>query len=392
MKRYGLIGEKLSHSYSIEIHNLIGEYEYKLYEVSPDKLDAFLSENDLSGFNVTIPYKEAVIPYCRIISERAQAIGSVNTMVKLPDGGYYGDNTDYAGFEALLKKANGHRSGKALVLGSGGACKAVCAVLKNLGIDHHIVSRTGSTNYKNAHLIHSDARLIINTTPVGMYPENLKSPIDLRLFQKVDTVIDLIYNPNKTALILQAEELGINAFGGLTMLVGQAVAAARIWSGKELQPNTEKIESRILETKLNTILIGMPGSGKTTIGRKISAAKGLPFIDLDEEIEKAVGMKITDIFRNKGEEYFRDKESELLEIFSKSSGLVISTGGGVVLREKNRKMIKQNSRVLMVDCPLELLETYGRPLSQTTGVEKLWEERKDLYYSLADDFVSLSGR
>ena len=367
-RKFGLLGRRLGHSLSPEIHSLLGDYEYRLYEVEPEYLSSFIEGTDLDGFNVTIPYKESVLPLCRDLTPRAASIGSVNTMKRLPGGGFLGDNTDYTGFALLLDSVWGKESlsdEEVLVLGSGGASKAVCAVLKDRGASVRIVSRSGDLNYTNVFEKAPGCRLIVNTTPVGMYPDEGQSPLDLRPFANLEAVIDIIYNPEKTALILQAEALGLKAGSGLTMLLGQAAAAD--FGG----------------SKPNIVLIGMPGAGKTTLGRKLAAGFGRVFVDTDDETEKKTGLDIPEIFRLYGEEEFRKIETGILRELSKKEGLVIATGGGIVTRAENREYLS-NTRVVHVRRPLESLPSDGRPLSVKKGVEQLWKERKDFYEGWSD--------
>lgn len=366
--KFGLLGRHLGHSLSPEIHSLLGEYEYRLYEVEPEDLASFINSADLDGFNVTIPYKETVLPLCRDLTPRARAVGSVNTMKRLPGGGFIGDNTDYEGFSLLLDKVWDKEplSGSdVLVLGSGGASKAVCAVLRDRGARVQIVSRTGSLNYKNVCESVPGCRLIVNTTPVGMFPDEGRSPIDLSPFKSLSAVIDIIYNPEKTALLLQAESLGLRTGGGMTMLIAQAGAAG------------------FSESEPNIVLIGMPGAGKTSFGKMLAEALGRNFFDTDEEIEKKTGMSIPEIFRIKGEEEFRKTETGVLAGLTRKESLVIATGGGIVTRPENRKYLEK-SRVIHIKRPIKDLPVSGRPLSEAVGVEKLWEERKPLYEDWAD--------
>ena len=381
MKKYGLIGEKLGHSFSPQIHGLLQDYEYRLYEVERDTLSRFMNETDLQGFNVTIPYKQEVIPFCKTLSDRAAAIGSVNTVVRMKDGSFFGDNTDYFGFEYMLKKSGVSVSGKkAIVLGSGGASKTVQAVLKaNNASSVTVVSRTGENNYGNLQL-HKDAVVIVNTTPLGMYPNTGVSPVDLTSFPDCRLVLDLIYNPDKTALILQAKSLGIPAFSGLSMLVAQAKEASDIFTSTRSSDDViASIEKTILSQTMNIALIGMPGCGKTTVGKLLAEMTDREFIGLDEEIEKALGRSIPDVIASEGLEYFRNTETAVLRKISCQSGKVIATGGGVVTIPENKPLLAQNSITVLLERPLKDLESKGRPLSQSKGVEALYNERKDLY-------------
>lgn len=386
MKKYGLIGEKLGHSFSPQIHELIYGYEYKLYELPRAELGDFLKNTELSGFNVTIPYKQDVIPYCNALAPNAEEIGSVNTVIKDSNGNLIGHNTDYFGFEYMLKKSGFSVAGKkVLVLGSGGASKTVQAVLKHQKASEVVViSRNSPNNYDNLPL-HCEAAAIVNTTPIGMYPNTGISPVDLSIFKSCGLVLDLIYNPHKTELILKAEEMGIPAYNGLTMLVAQAKKAGELFTGLTIDDDIiEKTAKQIsLQTK-NIALIGMPGCGKTTIGTKLAEITGRKLIDLDEEIEKALGKPIPEIISEEGLPYFRFHETQALREISKKSGLVISTGGGIVTIPENQRLLKQNSITVLLERALEELVSDGRPLSQAKGVEALYNERKELYLSWCD--------
>jgi shikimate dehydrogenase len=386
VKRFGLLGEKLGHSFSPSIHWMLGTYSYELCEVPPRSLEDFMRDNDLDGFNVTIPYKQEIIKWCSELSERARATGSVNTMIKMSDGSYRGDNTDYEGFLLMMVPIKDKiRGKKALILGSGGASGSVKAVLHDLGADPLItVSRKGPVTY--AHLEnHKDASLIVNATPVGMYPKNGISPIDIERFPECVFVADLIYNPAKTALMLQAERLGIPFRGGLLMLTEQARRASELFTGDHT-PETasymiaEKIER---ETK-NIVLIGMPGCGKTAVGRYIYGLTKRRFVDIDEEIEAGEEKSIPEIFADSGEEYFRKTESEVLAKFCRESGLVIAAGGGVVTTPENKDIIRQNSTVVFIKRKLKDLAISGRPVTKAKGVEQIYSERVGLYESWSD--------
>ncbi|HOP11637.1 MAG TPA: shikimate kinase [Oscillospiraceae bacterium] len=385
MQRFGLIGRTLVHSFSPAIHSQIADYEYKLYPLEPDRVAEFVQTTDLDGFNVTIPYKKDVIPLCKEISVRAKAIGSVNTMLRLPDGGWYGDNTDYDGFTYQLgKDAEALKGKKALVLGSGGSSQTVQKVLNDCEIPFIVVSRSGENNYENISR-HADAELIVNTTPVGMYPHNGTSPVDLSLFPNCRLVLDLIYNPAKTALLLQAESLRIPARNGLSMLVAQGVRAGELFLNKQL-PETliETITDAIRRRTLNVVLIGMPGCGKTTVANLLSELTGRKTADTDDLIRAKAGTEIPEIFAKHGEPYFRTLEAEALREVSKESGLIIATGGGIVKIPANLDLIRQNSVCIFLDTDLSKLDTAGRPLSISTGVEQLYAERLPLYKKWSD--------
>lgn len=392
MKRCGLLGEKLGHSFSPRIHQELGGYEYRLYEKSPQELDVFLKSGDFDGLNVTIPYKQTVIPYCAGLSPRAQAIGSVNTLVRRADGSLWGDNTDYDGFSAMLEQANISLDGKkALVLGSGGASKTVQAVLRDRGASVVVISRSGPDSYDNLDR-HADARLVVNTTPVGMYPKNGAAALDIRRFPRCEAVLDVVYNPARTRLMLDAEACGIPAFGGLLMLVEQARRAAEIFTGNQIDAAvTGRLTAKLARETQNIALIGMPGCGKTTVGRALADLLGRPFYDADEQIETRAGRKIPDIFAQDGEAAFRRLETEVLAELSRQSGAVIATGGGVVTREENRDLLRQNSTIVWLQRDLHSLPLAGRPVSQSRPLDELAAERMPLYRAWSDAAVEVCG-
>ena len=384
-RKYGLLGRKLSHSFSPLIHNMLDDYEYKLYEKESDELDRFLKSTELSGMNVTIPYKKAVIPYCVSLSENAKKLGSVNTLVK-EDDGWHGYNTDYYGFCYMVKKSGIIIKGKkAIVLGSGGASLTVIQALNDLGAKKVIViSRTGENNYENISL-HYDAEIIVNTTPVGMYPDNMACPIKLSDFKKCAGVIDLIYNPIKTKLLLDAKELNIPHINGLSMLVAQAKKSAELFLKKDIcDTKIDIIEKSLEKNAQNIILIGMPGCGKTTTGKMLSEMLGKEFIDCDKEIVKYKNMTIPEIFEKEGEEAFRKAEHEVIKEVSKKTGCIIATGGGCVTREENYPYLKQNGIVFWIKRNVEKLPTDDRPLSKKNNLLKMYEERKPLYEKFCD--------
>ena len=373
MGRFGLIGRALGHSFSPAIHALIGDYEYKLYPLEPEALDGFLRASDGDGFNVTIPYKIDAMKSCRELSERARAIGCVNTVTRLPGGEWRGDNTDWDGFLHLL----------ALVLGSGGASRTVRAVLASCGIPFAVISRSGRDTYATLER-HADAELIVNTTPVGMYPKNGASPVDLRLFPKCRLVLDVIYNPMRTALLLQAEALGLPARGGLAMLAAQAVRAGELFLGRGLPATlADRIAATIARRAGNVALIGMPGCGKTTTAQALGRLTGRPVRDLDQIVAEREGCPIAEIFARRGEAVFRRIETEILADVSKESGIIIATGGGVVTQPRNRPLLRQNGICVWLDRAGEL-PVDGRPLSQSVGVEELRRRRLPLYRAWAD--------
>ncbi len=383
--RCALLGQTLGHSYSPRIHKLFGGYDYTLCPVQPEDLDAFMRKDVFDGLNVTIPYKTAVLPYCSALSPAAAAIGSVNTLVRQSDGSLWGDNTDAAGFFSMLRKSCvDPRGKKTLVLGSGGASRAVCHVLEKAGAGEVIiVSRRGKDNYDTL-FRHRDAAVIVNATPVGMYPDNDASPLSLRDFPACAGVLDLIYNPARTRLLMEAEERGIPHLGGLSMLVAQAAAASALFTGRQVSPEKEAdvLEQIDMEMK-NIILIGMPGSGKTDIGRLLASKLGRPFADSDEAVAAAHG-PIPLIFQREGEAGFRRKETDALRELGRKSGMIIATGGGCVTREENYALLRQNSTLVFLERPVELLAREGRPLSLGGDLAALCELRLPLYRRFAD--------
>lgn len=384
----GLLGRHLTHSYSPQIHRLLGDYKYRLFELEPDDLAVFLEKREFDGLNVTIPYKKAVIPYCDTLSPQAQLLGAVNTIVKTADGRLIGHNTDYYGFSAMLGMSHLSVSGKkALVLGSGGASATVAAVLKENGADVVIISRSGNHNYGNLHL-HRDAALIVNCTPVGMYPNNGISPIDLSLFPKIEGVLDLIYNPAHTALLLDAEKRGIVTQNGLYMLVAQAKESAEWFTDSKI-PDTKisEIYAKLKTQMQNIVLIGMPGCGKSTVGAELAKALKRRFVDTDSLIVQKAAKSIPDIFASKGEVGFRKLETEIMEEVGMQSNLVIATGGGCVTRTENYPLLHQNSTIVWLKRDITLLPTDGRPLSQAQHLEEMYKVRAPLYESFADMIV-----
>ena len=388
----GLLGRKLGHSYSPQIHNLLGDYSYVLFEKEPEELENFLKNGDFSGLNVTIPYKKEVIPYLSELSPTAKKMGCVNTVLRRSDGTLYGHNTDYFGFTSLVRHAGLSVTGKkVLVLGSGGASNTAVAALKDLGANPVVISRSGENNYQNLHR-HTDAAAIVNTTPVGMYPNTGVSPIDLGLFPHLEGVLDVIYNPARTQLLLDAEKLGIPRENGLWMLVAQAKEAAEVFTGGKISDEViEKIYRELSHQMKNIVLIGMPGCGKSTIGTLLAEKLGRTLADADEKIISLAGKSIPDIFAQDGEPTFRNWETKALTELGKQSGLVIATGGGCVTQKRNYPLLHQNGYLVWLERDCSVLPTDGRPLSQANDLGKMYAARKPLYEAFADIRVENTG-
>ena len=392
MRQYGQLGEKLGHSYSPQIHGLLAGYPYTLCEVSPERLPQFLRETSLSGMNVTIPYKKAVIESCADLSEAARKIGSVNTLVRREDG-WYGDNTDYYGFCYMVKASGIPIAGKkVLVLGNGGVSLTVQQALRDLQAGQVVViSRRGEDHYGNLER-HADAAVLVNTTPVGMYPNNGRSVVDLAQFPNLVGVLDLIYNPDRTAFLLQAQERGVACMGGLVMLVAQAKRAAELFTGTAIADcRIDEITRILRQQMLNIVLVGMPGCGKSTVGRQLAELLHRPFVDADEVLAERAGCTITEIFREQGEEAFRALETEVLRDLGKRSGIVLATGGGCVTRMENYPALHQNGRIFWLQRDLGKLPVNGRPLSQSNRLEDLYARRKAAYERFADGIVDNNG-
>ncbi len=394
--QYGLIGERLGHSFSKTIHGMLADYEYELREIAPEDFDAFMQAKDFCAINVTIPYKQKVIPYLDRIDETAKEIGAVNCIVN-KNGALYGYNTDLGGVIGMIRHSHMDLSGKkVLIAGTGGTSNTVYTAAKILGAREILkVSRSkkpGLLTYQEAMTLHKDAEVLINTTPCGMYPDMDGIALSPEPFPNLCAVIDVIFNPLETRLLYEAKKRNIPAVGGLYMLVMQAVLASEIFLDTHYPAETaEQIYRKIKASKENIVLIGMPGCGKTTIGTLLAEALGNPLADTDEEIIASAGMPITEIFQTKGEDHFRDMESEAIRALSQKNGLIIATGGGAILREENVRMLHANGRVFFLNRPLEtLLPTDTRPLSSTfADLKKRYEERLDKYLAAAD--VVLSG-
>lgn len=386
----GLLGRKLGHSYSPQIHRLLGDYEYALYEKEPEELEDFLRDSDWDGINVTMPYKQAVIPYLDSLTSIASEVGAVNTVIRR-DGKLIGTNTDYWGFLSMVAKSGLSPAGKkCLVLGSGGASQVAVSVLKEYGANVVIISRSGDNNYNNLSR-HTDASILVNATPVGMYPNTGVSPADLDLFPHLEGVLDVVYNPARTQLLLNAEKRGITTMNGLWMLIAQAKCAARLFTGSFIGSKIEEIEAIMKARMENIILIGMPGCGKSTVGRLLAEKTGKAFADADVLIEEAAKKTIPQIFAEDGEEAFRDHETKILAQLGKQSGLVIATGGGCVTQERNYPLLHQNGTIFWLQRDLELLPTDGRPLSQANNLADMYAIRKPMYEAFADHIIGNHG-
>ncbi len=385
---YGLIGEKLVHSYSPQIHAQLANYDYQLCPLSREKVDAFMTERSFQGINVTIPYKQTVMPYCDVLTRDAREIGCVNTIVKQRDGTLLGHNTDIAGFIAMLESAHIYVAGKkAVILGSGGTSHTAHVALRRMGArEIEIISRSGPENYDALYQKHFDAQVLVNTTPVGMYPNNGQSPADLSKLPNLQSVVDVIYNPEKTALILEAEKRKLSTVSGLYMLVSQARKAAEMFTGHPIDAEKDaEITAHIKRQMLNLVFIGMPGCGKTTLGQLAAEKLNRTLIDTDAEIERLAGKTIPEIFAQDGEAHFRQLEAQVIRQFSSMQGLVITTGGGAILKEENRLSLRQNARVCHIFRPLDRLAKESRPLSQgPDAIMLLWQQREALYTDTMD--------
>lgn len=388
---YGLIGEKLGHSFSKEIHNQIGNYNYELKEIPKTELEAFIKERNFKGINVTIPYKQDVIPFLDFVDDAAKEIGAVNTVVNR-EGKLFGYNTDFIGLKRLiLSKKIDIEGKKVLILGTGGTSKTATAVAKSLKAGEiFIVSRKESPKtitYEQAVSIHKDANIIINTTPCGMFPKIDETPISLESFEKLECVVDVIYNPLRTQLVLQALEYGINAIGGLYMLFQQAIAAEEYFFEKSVSfDKVEKIFKKIESDKKNIVLVGMPGCGKSTVGKKLASELNREYFDTDELITKKYGKTPADIICEKGEKAFRDIEAQICAEISMKQNVVISTGGGAVLRSENIFNLKKNGTVFFIDRNIDKIKPTGnRPLSDSRKkLEEVYKVRYPIYTKCAD--------
>lgn len=394
---YGLIGEHLPHSFSREVHERFGAYAYGLCELVPEEVAPFLEKRDFLGINVTIPYKQSVIPHLDEIDPSAEAVGAVNT-VKNENGRLIGYNTDVEGMRAALAHYGISLKGKCvLILGTGGTSLTARAVAAQEGAKEILVcGRTGGNGiltYEEAYERAREVECILNTTPVGMYPIPDACPIELSRFPHLSGVFDAIYNPLRTDLVLSARERGIPAGGGLYMLVAQAVAAYGIFLGKEApRALTERIFHELLTEKENAVLIGMPGCGKSTVGARLAELLGRKLYDTDREVIRADGREIPRIFEEEGEQGFREKESRAIAALARETGGVIATGGGAVLREENIRALKRNGRLLFLDRPLSLIHpTADRPTaSDREALLGRYNERYPIYRRVADCRIDAS--
>ena len=396
---YGLLGRRLGHSWSVPIHAACGCGGYRLIELEPPELEAFLRREDIGGLNVTIPYKREVLQYCDVIDPAARAIGSVNTLVRQggsPAGGgkLYGYNTDIDGFLYMLRRADISLAGKkVLILGSGGASLTAQAAARQEGAEQIVVvSRSGPDNYENLPERHADAGVLINTTPVGMYPGCGVAPVEISLFPRLTGVLDVVYNPLRTALLMEAEARGIPASCGLPMLAAQAWRAAELFTGEDIpESRLEAAHADLLRQVRNVVLIGMPGCGKSTVGRALARRLGKEFLDLDQLVVEEARKSIPAIFAQEGEEAFRAMESRIVRRAGGRTGCVISTGGGVVTRRENYAPLHQNGVIVHLTRSLDLLPKAGRPVSQRTDLAALWRQREGLYRAFADAEADNNG-
>ena len=387
---YGLIGRTLKHSYSVQIHRALGNDNYALYELEPEALAAFLAREDIGGVNVTIPYKRDVMEFCDALDETAREIGSVNTIIRGADGKRTGYNTDAYGLTYMASRAGISFAGKKVVIfGSGGASLTAQYVARTSEASEIVVvSRGGTDNYDNL-IRHADAQILINTTPVGMYPHTGELPVDPAVFPACEGVLELVYNPRKTALAFRAEELNLPCADGLSMLVAQAKAAEELFFARAIpEAENERILRLLRRSTLNIVLIGMPGSGKSTIGAALAQLSGRTLIDLDEQIVLAAEKTIPEIFAESGEAAFRALEREQAQRWGRESGLILVTGGGVVKDERNFQALRQNGRVYQITRDLALLPREGRPLSLTTDMETMQRERAPLYARFRDASIT----
>lgn len=396
--KYGLIGEHLTHSFSKVIHEQIGDYVYEIKEIEPQNVDAFMRARDFCAINVTIPYKETVIPYLDYIDPSAKKIGAVNTVVN-KNGKLYGYNTDYFGMMALVSKIGlDIKDKKVLVIGTGGTSKTATAVINDLGAKEIIyvsnIEVAGALSYDEVYKSHTDAQIIFNTSPVGMYPKNGGIPIDITKFELLEGILDVVYNPIRTNLVIKAQDKGLLAQGGLYMLGAQAVYAYEYFMDTRVDKSIcDTVYNTVLKQKDNIILTGMPSSGKTTIGKILASKTGKTFVDTDDEIVKKIGMDIPSYFAKYGEKAFRDIESEVIKEVSVNNNQIIATGGGAILKEENITYLKQNGNIYFLNRDLEkLIPTSDRPLSSDIdALKKRYDERYPIYTKTADIIINGNG-
>ncbi|MEG0269121.1 MAG: shikimate kinase [Clostridia bacterium] len=386
MKHYGLIGQSLTHSHSKTLHELLGAQSYELWPMPPEALELFLRKRAFDGINVTIPYKQAVLPYLDALGETAKRIGCVNTVVKRADGTLFGDNTDAAGFAELARRAGiCFANQKTLVLGSGGTSLTVCDGVREAGGVPIVISRKGENSYEQLQR-HADAAFLVNTTPVGMYPNMQASAVDLTCLPKLRGVLDVIYNPLRTRLLQQAQALHIPCAGGLAMLVYQAARARELFTGEPMDPKcVQQAERTLRMAATNLVLVGMPGCGKSTVGALLAQKLQMPLADVDGEVEKEAGKSIPALFETEGEAGFRERETAQIMRFAASGGQVLVTGGGALNRAQNAECLRANGFVVHITRDLSQLPMVGRPLSASReALERLWQEREPRYAACAD--------
>ncbi len=402
---FGLIGHPLGHSWSPQIHDRLGSVPYDLHDLEPDQVEDFVRNGDWKGMNVTIPYKPDAARLADVRSPRVERLGVANTLVRLPDGRILADNTDVLGFAWLLSDFCNRELGQSVhdalagrpvcVLGDGGASHAVQAALEDTGADVSVISLFTDDNYDHFLERHADVELLVNTTPVGMFPKCPSSVLSLDTMSQLKSlrgVLDVVYNPTRTGICLNAEKLGLPYQSGLPMLVSQALYSSELFQEKDLDDAiVRQITDEILGQTGNIVLIGMPGAGKTSCGRHLAHLLGRPFVDLDDAFAVDHGITPADCIRERGEDAFRDLESETAAKYGAQSGLVIACGGGIVTRERNYDLLHQNGTIVLIDRPLDALSSAGRPLSQSKGVARLAEERMPLYRTWADHVVACTG-
>lgn len=403
---YGLVGRRLGHSWSAQIHERLGSAPYRLVELEPDELAPFVRQGSWRGLNVTIPYKREAARLADVRSAAVERLGAANTLVRAEDGSIVAENTDVLGFAWMLSRFCRERIGasprellegeKVIVLGSGGASQAVVDALSNtVGAEPVVISRSGTETYDTLVERHADAVLLVNTTPVGMFPECPASPVpegDLAALGSLRGVLDVVYNPTRTGLVLAAERLGLPAESGLAMLVAQALYASELFQGRDLDDSlVTEVERQIAGQAENVVLIGMPGAGKTSCGCELARLLGRPFVDLDDALKIEFGRSPAQIIEQDGEASFRTLETEVVRRYGARSGLVIACGGGVVTRPENHDLLRQNGRIVLLDRPLDELSSDGRPMSRARGVERLAAERMGLYRAWADVTLRCTG-